>query len=86
MCLSFKPYKKLDSSRGMPTFVLIFITVIIAALIALVNPVSDIYYYAATVLVLVSVILTNLGVINRHNVLSTRPLPQFNRKGGDDNA
>ena len=52
----------------------------------LVNPVSDIWFYACAILILITVVMTNLTIIGRYNILATRRLPQFNRKGGDDRA
>ena len=55
-------------------------------IVCLVNPVSDIWFYACAILILITVVMTNLTIIGRYNILATRRLPQFNRKGGDDRA
>lgn len=50
------------------------------------NPVSDLYYYGGAIVSMAAVIWTLLDIIQRYNVLTMRKLPQFNRRGGDENA
>lgn len=64
-----------------------FLSIIVAILVIILNPVNDIYYYAAVIFCLCGIITTLLCTIRYYNMLSTRPLPQFEtHKGGDDNA
>lgn len=86
MIIGLRRYIKLSSKRGFPTFVFSFAAVLICGVIKLVSPVSDIWYYSCALLILVSVLANNIGIINKYNVLATRKLPQFNRHGGDDRA
>lgn len=86
MIKNFSTDKHIYTNTGMPTQLPVFIAVTVACLIRLWNPVSDFYYYGAVILVIISVLLTNIGIIQKHNVLATRRLPQFNRQGGDDRA
>ena len=58
----------------------------VAALIWLLNPISDIWYYAGTILSFLGVLFTVMEIIKKYNVLATRRLPQFDRSGGDDRA
>lgn len=60
--------------------------VAVAALIWLLNPVSDLWYYAGTILSFLGVLFTIMEIIKKYNVLVTRRLPQFDRSGGDDRA
>lgn len=58
-------------------------------LIELVNifcPVSDMYYYAACVVQIITSCLAFIDLIYYHNILATRSMPQFKRTGGDDSV
>lgn len=81
-----KSQKNTYSKNGSPVFVFSFIAVITGLAVKVLKPVSDIYYYASTLFILITVVMSNIGIIGRHNILTTRPLPQFNRHGGDDRA
>ena len=50
------------------------------------DPVSDNVYYTAAIVVIAAVLLQMKGVLRQYNMLSTRKLPQFNKKGGDNRA
>ncbi|MGN0378770.1 MAG: hypothetical protein ACI4EU_04200 [Butyrivibrio sp.] len=78
--------KNLNESKGFPVFLLSFIAVLTGLIIRLIDPASDMFYYGTAVLIFVTVVMNAIGLIGRHNVLTTRKLPQFNRHGGDDNA
>lgn len=52
----------------------------------LADPVHDIYYYVSTLFALLGIAVTFVNIIRAYNVLSTRRLPQFDKKGGDDRA
>jgi uncharacterized membrane protein YgcG/predicted RNA-binding Zn-ribbon protein involved in translation (DUF1610 family) len=43
------------------------------------KPVSDLYYYAAVIVAILSMCFAMIGLISEYNLLATRPLPQFNR-------
>lgn len=58
----------------------------VAFLMAIFNPVNDIFYYVAVFYALAMIICLNVGIIRKYNILATRELPQFNRNGGDDRA
>lgn len=60
--------------------------VIITVILFVLNPASDIFYYAGTIVSLLVVFLTIKDIICFYNILSTRRLPQFDRTGGDDRA
>ena len=60
--------------------------ILLAIIIIIWNPVSDLYYYGGSVISMSAVIWTLMDIIERYNVLTTRKLPQFNRRGGDENA
>lgn len=52
-------------------------------LILLIHPVSDLYYYGGTIIILACVCFTLTGLIGRFNLLTTRPLPNLHERGGD---
>ncbi|MBE5866228.1 MAG: hypothetical protein E7292_08460 [Lachnospiraceae bacterium] len=63
------------------------IAIIVMAMVVLfINPVSDIIYYSAVVIGMGIMLWTMLDLINIQNKLLMRPLPQFNTRGGDEDA
>ena len=58
----------------------------ISIIVLFINPAADIIFYSLGILAIVSIIFSVVDIVNYHNILCTRPLPQFNRHGGDDNA
>lgn len=60
--------------------------IIICAIIAIIQPVSDIFYYGAAILSLSAIFYAFKDIIEYYNILATRKLPQFDRTGGDDRA
>ena len=58
---------------------------LIAGLVILIlDPVSDIYYYAGCVVAMVFVAWSFWDILGLHNRLATRPLPQFEKRGGEE--
>ncbi|MCR5331505.1 MAG: zinc ribbon domain-containing protein [Lachnospiraceae bacterium] len=64
----------------------IITSIAIAAALFLLRPVSDLWYYGGTIIILLLVFLFLVKLMKRYNKLTTRQLPQFIRKGGDDSA
>ncbi|MBD5548584.1 MAG: hypothetical protein HDQ97_14535 [Lachnospiraceae bacterium] len=62
------------------------VAVIIAALIFIINPVADFWYYGGTIIAFIGILFTIIAIIRKYNILATRKLPQFDRTGGDDRA
>lgn len=60
--------------------------VALAALVLIVNPVSDLYYYGAALIAMGLIGWDILGMIERFNLLATRELPQFHRRGGEEDG
>lgn len=79
-------YAGLERKSSFPGFVSSLLTTLIAAVIAIFQPTSDLWYYGGTILSMIAVFVTLIGIIQAYNILSTRKLPQFNRTGGDDRA
>lgn len=78
--------KKRGMKAKAPGFACSLSTLAVSFLIAIINPVSDLYYYIVVFFALIMTILLNIGIIRKYNVLATRKLPQFYRSGGDDRA
>lgn len=84
--VSFNNYKKIDAGRSMPGFVGALAGMGIAVVVLMWNPVSDLIYYVAAVIAMIAIFFTLYDLICYYNILATRKLPQFDYRGGDDNA
>jgi len=78
--------RKLPGRHILPELSGSLLAVLVSCLITVMHPVSDIYYYGGTILAFAGICFTLLGIMKKYNILSTRPLPQFNRQGGNDRA
>ncbi|MBQ8597128.1 MAG: hypothetical protein IJ409_04985 [Lachnospiraceae bacterium] len=67
-------------------FIVSIVMVVIAGLVLLFNPVSDLWYYGGAFLTLLAVLFNIIDVIRNYNRLAMRRLPQFERRGGDHYA
>ena len=85
-CIGHKKLREISIQKKRHRYIGSLAALILAVLIAIVNPVSDIYFYIGSVAVILAVFFTISDLIYYYNILSTRQLPQFNRKGGDDRA
>ena len=78
-------HKYVSRILGTYHFLLSVVINIAIMIVAVVNPVHDIWYYVATALALASEVIVVLGIIRDYNYRCTRPLPQFNAyKGGQE--
>ena len=59
---------------------------ILAAAVLFSLPVRDLWYYIPSVILLADACIILIRMIESFNLLSTRPLPHYIRKGGDDRA
>ncbi len=82
----FSKIRKVPGKKGMLGLVTALCGIALGAVVQIINPVSDIYYYGAAILLLIAVFFTLKDVIEQYNILSTRRLPQFDKQGGDDRA
>ena len=55
-------------------------------LVFFIQPVSDIPYYVMCIVEAVFFVLSFKHTLSNYNIMATRRLPQFDRKGGDDRA
>nr|WP_296486268.1 hypothetical protein [uncultured Acetatifactor sp.] len=67
-----------------PVLVKPFAGIVAAAMILVLNPVSDWIYYLGAFGCMCMVLWALMDIIKQHNMLTTRKLPQFNRRGGDE--
>lgn len=59
---------------------------LVSSLMLIVSPAFDMFYYIAAVVTLSAMIVSVIVLADRYNELISRPMPQFKREGGDDNA
>lgn len=78
-----KKKKALPEHKG---FTISLVVTALGGLLALWNPVSDLWYYGGVILQLGAVLYNLMDLIRNYNRLAMRKLPQFDKKGGDDNA
>lgn len=62
------------------------ISIIVAILIFIVNPVSDVAYYVGAIVSIIATIWSFFDLIKEINLLTTRKLPHLEARGGDENA
>jgi DNA-directed RNA polymerase subunit RPC12/RpoP len=77
---------KHDAGSFMSGYLGMIAAVIITAAVLIAHPVKDYYYYAAAIISLFAEGFSMLITIRKYNILATRRLPVFDRKGGDDRA
>ena len=64
----------------------VVVSAIICGFLIFIRPVSDLWYYSGSIIMLFLVLSILIRLMKRYNMLTTRPLPQFSRTGGDDSA
>ena len=64
----------------------LFLAIIVAAILILINPAPDYYFYGCTIFCLLMIGLTIWDLLKFQNLLTTRKLPQLNKRGGEDYA
>ncbi len=67
-------------------FLFMMVVSVYALILSMVRPPSDLWYYSGTFALMAGTIFCQLLVLGEYNMLTTRPLPQLNRKGGNDSA
>lgn len=64
-------------------YIVPIVTGAFSALVIKISPISDAQYYIAVILNLLAMLLVLTGIWRSLNILTTRPLPQFQKRGGD---
>lgn len=67
----------------LPGFLGSLFALVIAIIVLMIDPVSDIWYYGGCFLTFLCTLFTMAAILLKYNTLTTRPLPQFARKGDD---
>ncbi|MBD5395576.1 MAG: hypothetical protein HDR71_15245 [Lachnospiraceae bacterium] len=78
--------KKSNNQSGISGFIGSLLAVVIAVCILVFSPISDIWYYGGSIAAFIGILFTTTSLIKKYNILATRKLPQFDRKGGNDHA
>ncbi|MCM1326599.1 MAG: hypothetical protein NC094_05035 [Bacteroidales bacterium] len=87
LCASgIKKYKNVEKLRGGLGFLFAAAAIVAGGIIAIWQPVSDLWYYGAALMILLTVVFILADLIRNYNKLAMRKLPQFEKRGGDDNA
>lgn len=82
--IAFILKKYMKTLKGaLPVLIKPMAAVVLAVAVLIWHPVSDLYYYGGAVISMGAIVWTLMDIIGRYNVLSTRKLPQLNRRGGD---
>lgn len=77
-----KAFKESWKKVKLPFWIAFFIS----SFLVIFNPFRDMLQYTGAVFTGVVDIYMLMTLVNRYNAMTSRPLPQFNRKGGDDSA
>lgn len=80
------PFLYRQWKKKMPTLLKPILAIVIAFIIFIINPVADMPYYIAAIVCIGMSCIAFWDIIKYHNILTTRKLPQLNRRGGDENA
>lgn len=79
-----KPFPGGNFKEKLPVLAKPLCGIMAAVIILVVNPVSDWLYYIGVFVCMGTVLWAILDIIRQHNKLTTRKLPQLNRRGGDE--
>ena len=75
-----------DQKRLVNDSYVLLAATILSRILLLVNPHYDIYYYGGIVVLYLFILYTLIQLIREYNLMTTRPLPQLDRQGGDTSA
>lgn len=81
-----KKYDKVEQLKGGYGLMTVPAVMGIGLILRLWQPVSDLWYYGGVLFLLASVLFLFTDIIRNYNRLAMRKLPQFDKRGGDDNA
>ena len=75
--------RRIPFKKAFPVLVKPIAAVMLAGVIFVCNPVSDLYYYGGAAVSLCMVIWTLTDIVRRYNLLTRRKLPQLHKRGGE---
>jgi DNA-directed RNA polymerase subunit RPC12/RpoP len=84
--IGFRKISEVPGKKGLPGMVMTTVGILLGAAMIVANPVSDLWYYAAIILLILAVTIMEKELIEQYNLTATRRLPQFEKQGGDDRA
>ena len=84
--ITIKNAARLDRKAGIIPPIISVLVLLAGVIIGGTNPPHDYWYYGLALACLVAVILNAISCINYFNYLTTRPVPNFFRREGADNA
>lgn len=67
-------------------FIFMMVVSVYSLILSMVRPPSDMWYYSGTFALMAGTIYSQILVLGEYNMLTTHPLPQLNRRGGNDSA
>lgn len=82
---SNKNLKEVDENVHAPSCIKIVLGIIISVAVLLINPVQDLYYYGASILAMIMVLMSVFDLVKQYNLLAGRKLSQLGKRGGDEN-
>ena len=80
--IKVKRENKIKSSKYVIKQVIGFL---LGILIMIAQPVSDIYYYFGAIILFALNVLSCNDIVKEHNMLTSRKIPQLEKRGGDKN-
>lgn len=80
-----KKNKKRESAKYDSKYIMKYVcAILVSILVICLKPVNDFYYYLAAMVSLAFVLWSFFDLIQLHNQLVSNPIPQLNKRGGDD--
>ena len=73
-------------NKAVPPTIISALVSVATGIFFVTNPVYDFWYYSVAILGILSVIFNVFCIVRLYNQMATRPMPQFKRTGGDDDA
>lgn len=76
-------FKKKDLNMQPHGFIILLAMGLECVRITYVNPIADVEYYKSAIGALLAILFALINIINALNMFTTRPLPQFGERGGE---
>lgn len=83
---AFSQYDKIEGHKGLFGLIFNIVSLLASTAVVLISPILDMWFYLAEILLLLSTFAILADTLQAYNYLSTRRLPQFDHRGGDDRA
>ena len=73
-------------ARAFPGYLFAWFSIVIALIVQIFHPVSDMYYFGIGFLCMIMTLVSLLSLILSYNRMASRKMPQFEHMGGDGSA